>query len=120
MIIEIISMAMIAAGLIFFASTAMGLMRFPDFYTRIHAAGKGDTLSSLLIVLGLAIYNLNHFSGAALLVSIKMGLICAFIFISSPTTTHVLMEAGYDIGVKHWTREDEEEQEQEDQEEEAS
>ena len=42
----------IVMGLIFFLGTSIGLLRFPDFYTRMHAAGKGDTLSTVLILLG--------------------------------------------------------------------
>ena len=102
--IEVISIILITSGLIFFAGTVIGVLRFPDFFTRVHAAGKGDTLSSLLIIIGLALYNLHHLSFAALLVSLKIALISAFLFISGPTTTHALMEAGYDSGVKPWTR----------------
>ena len=49
--LEICGMTLAGLGLLFFLGAAVGLFRFPDFYTRIHAAGKGDTLSSLLILL---------------------------------------------------------------------
>ena len=39
-------------GLVFFLGSAVGMVRFPDFYTRMHAAGKGDTLSTMLMLLG--------------------------------------------------------------------
>ena len=48
--IEYVVMALISLGLLFFFGTSLGLLRLPDFYTRMHAAGKGDTLSSLLIL----------------------------------------------------------------------
>ena len=44
-IITVIAVLFIVTGLIFFLGAAIGLLRFPDFYTRMHAAGKGDTLS---------------------------------------------------------------------------
>ena len=46
MIAEIICIVCIVLGLIFFLGTNIGLFRFPDFYTRVHAAGKGDTFST--------------------------------------------------------------------------
>ena len=48
---------LVASGLIFFFATTVGLLRFPDFYSRMHAAGKGDTLSSLLMLAGLRYMN---------------------------------------------------------------
>jgi len=101
-LLEWASMAFIVAGLVFFFGAVVGGIRVPDFYTRMHAAGKGDTLSSLLIVTGLAVYNLTDFSFATLLVSLKILMICVFIFVTSPTTTHALMEAGYRAGVVPW------------------
>ena len=47
------------SGLFFFLGASVGILRFPGFYTRMHAAGKADTLSSILILLGCAIYVLS-------------------------------------------------------------
>ena len=108
--IEIVSMALIGSGVIFFAGAVVGILRFPDYYTRIHAAGKGDTLSTLLIALGFAVYNLGDLSFHYILTSIKILMIGVFIFITGPTTTHVLMEAGYALGFKHWKKDGDEEE----------
>ncbi len=54
-VFTIIGAILVILGLVFFIGAAFGLLRFPDFYTRMHAAGKGDTLCSLLIVLGVAV-----------------------------------------------------------------
>ncbi|MDF1811574.1 MAG: monovalent cation/H(+) antiporter subunit G [Verrucomicrobiales bacterium] len=104
-IITIISALFILAGLIFFLGAAMGLLRFPDFYTRMHAAGKGDTLSSLLVVLGFAIYQLHDFTSIqsdwpVILVIFKLLAICTFIMITSPTSTHALMNAGWEDDIE--------------------
>ena len=96
MVVEIISMVLITGGLFFFFGTAVGLVRFPDFYTRMHAAGIGDTLSTILVLGGLALYHANEFSTGNLLVSIKILFILFFIFLTSPTSTHALMRAGYE------------------------
>lgn len=98
--LNFLSVICIAAGLTFFLGTAVGVVRFPDFYTRLHAAGKGDTLSTILILVGAALHVLADFSGAQLLVALKILAIAIFIMITSPTSTHALMQAGYDDGIE--------------------
>ena len=97
---------LISLGLLFFLGTTVGLIRFPDFYTRMHAAGKGDTLSSMLILLGSALLAIDngHLDYALVLVGVKILIIMNFIFIGSPTATHAMMDAGYETGVKHWVK----------------
>lgn len=98
--LEIVSICLILSGLAFYLGAAVGLLRFPDFYTRMHAAGKGDTLSSLLIVLGLAIHMMSDPEQANGFVFVKLLAICAFIMLTSPTSTHALMDAGYEDGTR--------------------
>jgi len=66
---DIIVIALLVFGLIFFLGGAVGIIRMPDFYSRLHPAGKLDTLGSLAMVMGLALYNLHHFSLESFLVS---------------------------------------------------
>lgn len=98
--IEFISIGLIVAGLVFFLGAVVGIIRFPDFYTRMHAAGKGDTLSTVLIISGIALYYMNEhdWERGSILVGLKLFAIVIFIFIASPTSTHVLMQAGFDSG----------------------
>lgn len=104
-ILTILAVIFILAGVFFFTTATIGLLRFPDFYCRMHATGKGDTLGALLSVTGLAIYNLHHgFSLATILVSIKIMLIAMFIFLANPTATHAIMKAGLDSDVEPWTK----------------
>jgi multicomponent Na+:H+ antiporter subunit G len=104
---SILAIIFIVAGVFFFTTSTIGLLRFPDFYTRMHATGKGDTLGTLLTLTGLAIYNLDHgFSVAAILVSIKILFIAMFIFIASPTATHAITKSGLDCSLKPWEKED--------------
>ncbi|MCP3940619.1 MAG: monovalent cation/H(+) antiporter subunit G [Desulfobacteraceae bacterium] len=91
-------------GLIFSLGGAIGIIRMPDFYTRLHPAGKLDTLGILAMVMGLALYNLHHFSLESLLLSIKMFLIVFFVFLASPTATHSIVDAGMRAGLRHWTK----------------
>jgi len=104
-IINIVSIVLVLSGLVFFFGAVVGMVRFPDVYTRMHAAGKGDTLSSLLVVLGFMVYQLGRIHGGELmwtdlLVAIKLLAICAFIMLTSPTATHALMDAGYEDGIE--------------------
>jgi multicomponent Na+:H+ antiporter subunit G len=51
------SIILVSLGVLFLLLGAIGILRFPDCYTRMHAAGKCDTLGSLLVVSGLAFYH---------------------------------------------------------------
>ena len=102
-ILNILSIILIFSGLIFFMGASVGLIRFPDFYTRMHAAGKGDTLSTILITVGMATQVLSHFDMASLFVAIKIVVIAVLIMLTSPTSTHLLMKAGYDDGIEPFT-----------------
>ena len=103
--ITILSVLLIVAGIFFFLGAAVGLLRFPDFYARMHAAGKGDTLSSLLVILGFAVYQLHDFDNFSedwltLLLILKLLAVVLFIFLTSPTATSALMDAGWEADVK--------------------
>lgn len=91
-------------GLFCFLGGAVGIIRMPDFYSRLHPAGKLDTLGIFAMAAGLCIYNLEHFSFEALLLSIKILLIVFFVFLSSPTATHSIVDAGMRAGLRHWTK----------------
>ena len=55
-ITNLISTIFILAGLFFVLVGTIGLLRFPDFYTRMHATGKCDTLGEGLMLVGLMVY----------------------------------------------------------------
>lgn len=97
---------LLIAGLVFFTGGAVGILRLPDFYTRLHPAGKMDTLGSLLMVLAVALFNLHGFTWLQLITSIKIMLIIVFIFILNPTATHAIVDAGVRAGHKPWTKEE--------------
>ena len=98
----------ILAGTFFFATGVIGILRFPDFYSRMHATGKGDTLGTVLTLIGLAIYNLDAgFTLGNILVSIKLMFIGVFWFLANPTATHALLRAAFDSGLMPWTKEGE-------------
>lgn len=65
----------------------IGLLRLPDVYTRLHAAGITDTLGAGLILIGLC------FEAGFSLISVKLILITGFLLITSPTASHALAKA---------------------------
>ena len=94
LILNVISAGLLAAGSIFVLIGAFGLIRLPDFYTRLHAAGITDTLGAELILLGLM------FQAGLSLVTVKLILISLFIFFTSPTATHAVANAARVMGLK--------------------
>ena len=104
---DIVVTLLLIFGLIFFTGGAVGILRFPDFYSRLHPAGKLDTMGSLLMMIALALFNLHHFSLATLLTGLKIILIVVFVFLSSPTAIHGIVDAGVRAGLAPWTKGDE-------------
>ncbi len=77
----------------------------PDFYTRLHPAGKLDTAGHVLAMAAMALYTLQDFTGDSLLTAFKIMLIVVFVFFTSPTATHAIIDAGVRAGLRPWTRE---------------
>ena len=94
LIIDAVSWALLASGAFLVVVGALGLIRMPDFYTRMHAAGITDTLGADLILAGLMVQ--AGFS----LVTVKLLLIGAFLFFTSPTSTHAIANAALTAGLK--------------------
>lgn len=94
---DFISILFMLAGFFFFTTATLGLLRLPDFFTRLHATGKGDTLAVLLSLMGLAIYH------GLSLTSAKIVFIAVFMFLAQPTATHAISRAAFRRGVQPWT-----------------
>jgi multicomponent Na+:H+ antiporter subunit G len=97
MIIQlVITGIFILGGLFFLTVSSIGLVRLPDFYTRSHAVGKSETLGSILILCGLAIYNGWEIN------SMKLLIILVFIGIANPTATHLIAQAAFRSKLQPW------------------
>ncbi len=103
---NIVVSIMLIAGLVFFAGGTLGIIRFPDFYSRLQAAGMMDTMGLLLALGGLALYTLHDLSMGAVLTSLKIVMIVVFIYITSPTATHAIVDAGVRAGLTPWIQKD--------------
>ena len=75
------------SGCFFVLAGSIGLLRLPDFFTRLHAAGVTDTLGTGLIITGLLL------QAGWSQVSIKLLLILLMLFFTGPTSTHALAKA---------------------------
>ncbi|MDP6371762.1 MAG: monovalent cation/H(+) antiporter subunit G [Vicinamibacterales bacterium] len=90
---------MLLFGLFFIAAGVVGVARLPDFYSRLHALGKSDTLGVALTATALAL------RGGVSLTSAKILLIVVFVTLANPTATHALGRAAYRAGIAPWRRE---------------
>ncbi|WP_339748484.1 monovalent cation/H(+) antiporter subunit G [uncultured Maricaulis sp.] len=89
-----LSVASMSVGLIFVLAGAIGVIRLPDFYTRMHAAGLTDTLGAELVILGLVLQAGDWQTMA------KLGLVALLLFLTSPTATHAVANAAHRAGLK--------------------
>lgn len=86
-IYDIISGVLLALGVFFAFSGAVGLFRFPDFFTRVHAASVTDSVATVLIITGLLLQTSFDLNTAKLL------FILLFLMITSPTASHALAKS---------------------------
>jgi multicomponent Na+:H+ antiporter subunit G len=98
MIIDILSWISILTGCVLSIIGGVGLLRFPDMYSRLHAVGITDTLCAALILLGLGLQAGLSFE------SVKLFLIYAFLFFTSPTSSYSLSHSAWRSGIKPWVR----------------
>lgn len=93
-IANVTSIGLVFAGLCFCLLAAIGLVRMPDLYMRMQAAGKASTLGVALIAVGAAV----HFGSAMAVVSAT--LMVLFFFSTTPVSAHLISRAAYGAGVK--------------------
>lgn len=97
-LINVITVMLLLVGAFFMLAGTIGFVRFPDFYSRMHATGKCDTLGEGLMLVGLIVY------GGATFVSVKILFLILFILLANPTSTHAIAKAAYDVGLEPWRK----------------
>ncbi len=88
---DVVSAALLLTGVALAVVAALGLVRFPDVFSRMHAATKPATLGLLLITVGAA---LRMDGGDA----VKLLLVAAFQFVTAPVAAHMIGRAAYRSG----------------------
>lgn len=96
MFADIASGVLLAGGAFFVVTGGVGLLRFPDFYTRIHAVSITDSAGTCMILLGLLLRTPDWGTGVRLL------LVLLFMVLTGPTATHALAHAARRDGVLVW------------------
>lgn len=94
----VITGILLALGCFLIVVSSVGVVRFPDIYSRIHPAGKSDTLGQTFILLGLIIYE------GPSLISVKLLIIMLFLYVANPTAAHFIIKAAHQSGVKPWKK----------------
>lgn len=93
-----LAIPLLIAGAGFFIAGAVGLLRLPDVYTRLHALTKVDNLGLGLLLAGLAVQAESWFA------ILEMGLIWLLVLISSASASHLVARAARRAGLKGWTQ----------------
>lgn len=93
-LVDALSFALLGAGSFFCIVGAVGALRMPDFYTRLHAVSVIETLGAGLILGGLLL------QAGATLVAAKLVILGLLVFFASPTASHALARAALARGLK--------------------
>lgn len=94
MISDIIASCLVVLGAFFMFTAALGIVRMPDIYTRLHCSTKSATLGVGLILLAVAV----HYGEGAVWARAIAGI--AFFMLTVPVAGHILARAGYRVGAK--------------------
>ena len=100
---EIIAVILLIGSLFFFLASAIGMLRLPDFYSRLHSSGNSETMGLMLSCLGLVVYEGPN------LMSVKLAFVFLLVFLANPIGTHVLGKAALKSGHPVLTLKDKEE-----------
>jgi multicomponent Na+:H+ antiporter subunit G len=93
-VLDLSSLALLIGGVYLSISGAVGVLRFPDFYTRLHAAGVTDTLSAGMILSALML------QAGLSMITVKLAFVLLFLWYTSPVASHALARAAVHAGLK--------------------
>ena len=93
-----VAAALVIVGSLFALTASIGLLRLPDFYTRMHAASKAGTLGSCVMLIALAIYA----DDLAVTTRALGGVV--FFLLTAPVSAHLLAKAAHASGLRLWNR----------------
>lgn len=96
--LDLVSAALILVGAVFFFAGTVGMLRFPDVFSRLHALTKGDNVGLGLTVLGLAL----HAESAAAVG--KLLLIWVLVLVAGATASHIIARSSLRRGITPWIR----------------
>lgn len=92
------SLLVVLMGMVFFIAGTVGLLRFPDVYTRLHALTKADNLGLGLVVLGLAL------QATSWAVVLKLLLVWILVMLASATACYLVAQSARRLGIEPWKK----------------
>ena len=93
---EIVSAVLVTIGTGFSFIAAIGILRMPDLYMRMHASTKAGTVGAFFQLLGLAVYFQE------LTITLRALAAIGFLVITAPVAAHMISRAGYIAKVSLW------------------
>lgn len=96
--IEALSVVFLISGSLFFIAGTVGLLRFPDSFTRLHAVTKADNLGLGLLVVGLCL------QAASWHAALKLVFVWVLVLVSSATACHLVARAALRKGIQPWRK----------------
>ncbi len=90
----------LAIGLFINGMSILGLMRFPDIYTRLHAATKTTTFGSIFVVLAIVVKNIVYYDPTSLTIIIHSIVALLVIIFTNPISAHAIARASLLSGIK--------------------
>lgn len=93
---DLVVALLVVIGGLFSLLAAVGVVRMPDLFTRMHASSKAGTLGSVCLFLAVAV----HFTSLA--ETTKALLVVAFLFLTAPVAAHLIGRAAYFVGTPMW------------------
>jgi len=92
--VQVLSWIFILSGSFFAVVGAFGSVRFPDFWSRLHAASVSDSAGMILLLLGMGL------QAGLTLITVKLLIIGIFLFVTGPTATHAVANAAFVTGLR--------------------
>ncbi len=97
-VMDVLAWVLLLAGAFFTLTGALGMLRLPDVFTRMHAGSMTDTMGAGLILVGLC------FRAGDPLIVVRLGLILLLLCFTSPISSYALAKAALHVGIRPYTR----------------
>lgn len=97
LVTDAVSITLLLIGTVFFVAGTVGLLRFPDLFTRIHALTKADNVGLGFVVFALVT------QAQSVTVALKLLLIWGLVLLASSSASHLLARAALRNGIRPWT-----------------
>lgn len=95
-LLNLFTAALVLIGATFSFLAAVGIVRLPDFYSRMHAASKAGTVGSGILLLAIGIHSLDGGTFSRALAGV------IFLLLTAPISAHLLARSAYAAGYPMW------------------